>query len=60
MDKGGIRVGVDYVFCEPPRAGVPIQRVRILERLVWDAIYSLQKAGLDKEADRLRRAVQRT
>ena len=30
-----------------------------LERLVWDAIYALQKAGLDAEAARLRRAVQR-
>ena len=30
-----------------------------LERLVWDAIYALQKAGLDKEAARLRRAIAR-
>jgi hypothetical protein len=30
-----------------------------LERLVWDAIYALQKAGLDSEAARLRRAVER-
>ena len=28
------------------------------ERLVWDAIYALQKAGLDKEAARLRRAIE--
>jgi hypothetical protein len=28
-----------------------------LERLVWDAIYALQKAGLDSEAARLRRAL---
>jgi hypothetical protein len=28
------------------------------ERLVWDAIYALQKAGLDKEAARLRRAME--
>jgi hypothetical protein len=28
-----------------------------LERLVWDAIYALQKAGLDGEAGRLRRAI---
>jgi hypothetical protein len=28
------------------------------ERLVWDAIYALQKAGLDSEASRLRRAIQ--
>jgi hypothetical protein len=26
-----------------------------LERLVWDAVYALQKAGLDREATRLRR-----
>jgi hypothetical protein len=30
-----------------------------LERLVWDAIYALQKAGLDKEAALLRRAITR-
>jgi len=29
-----------------------------LERLVWDAIYALQKAKLDSEAARLRRAVE--
>jgi hypothetical protein len=29
------------------------------ERLVWDAIYALQKAGLDKEAARLRRAMEK-
>jgi hypothetical protein len=29
------------------------------ERLVWDAIYALQKAGADSEAARLRRALQR-
>lgn len=34
-------------------------RIEQLERLVWDAIYALQKAGLDREVDRLRRAVQR-
>lgn len=28
------------------------------ERLAWDAIYALQKAGLDKEAARLRRAME--
>jgi hypothetical protein len=27
--------------------------------LVWDAIYTLQKAGLDTEAARLRRAIER-
>ena len=30
-----------------------------LERLVWDAVYALQKAGLDSEAARLRRALER-
>jgi hypothetical protein len=35
------------------------QEIQILERLVWDAIYALQKAGQDKEASRLRRALER-
>lgn len=35
------------------------QEMQRLERLVWDAIYALQKAGLDSEAGRLRRALQR-
>lgn len=35
-------------------------RIQQLERLVWDAIYALQKAKLDDEAHRLRRAVERT
>ena len=30
-----------------------------LQRLVWDAIYALQKSGLDSEAARLRRVLQR-
>jgi hypothetical protein len=30
-----------------------------LERLVWDAIYALQKAKLDSEVVRLRRAMER-
>jgi len=34
-------------------------QIQILERLVWDAIYALQKAGADSEAHRLRRAMQR-
>jgi hypothetical protein len=34
-------------------------QIQRLERLVWDAIYALQKAGLDKEAHRLRQAVPR-
>lgn len=32
--------------------------IQRLERLVWDAIYALQKAGADAEASRLRRALQ--
>ena len=35
-------------------------RIEMLERLVWDAIYALQKAGLDSEAHRLRRAIEKT
>lgn len=31
--------------------------IQRLERLVWDAIYALQKAGLDTEAAELRRAI---
>lgn len=31
--------------------------IQRLERLVWDAIYALQKAGLDRESQRLRRAI---
>jgi hypothetical protein len=31
--------------------------IQRLERLVWDAVYALQKAGLDRESDRLRRAL---
>jgi hypothetical protein len=33
--------------------------IQKLERLVWDAIYALQKAGQDQEAARLRRAIER-
>jgi hypothetical protein len=32
--------------------------IQRLERLVWDAVYALQKAGLDKEAAKLRRAIE--
>jgi len=32
--------------------------IQRLERLVWDAIYALQKAGIDREANRLRRAIE--
>jgi hypothetical protein len=35
------------------------EEIKKLERLVWDAIYALQKAGLDSEAARLRRAVEK-
>ena len=34
-------------------------QIQKLERLVWDAVDALQKAGLDSEAARLRRAVER-
>jgi hypothetical protein len=34
-------------------------RVTRLERLVWDAVYALQRAGQDAEAEKLRRALQR-
>lgn len=34
------------------------EQIRNLERLVWDAIYALQKSGLDSEASKLRRAVE--
>lgn len=33
--------------------------IQRLERLVWDAVYALQKAGHDGEAARLRRAVEK-
>jgi hypothetical protein len=35
------------------------QEIQKLERLVWDAIYALQKAGLDSDADKLRRKIQK-
>lgn len=35
------------------------EQIKRLERLVWDALYALQKAGLDSEAARLRRALER-
>ncbi len=35
------------------------EEIQVLERLVWDAIYALQKAGLDSEAARMRRALER-
>lgn len=33
--------------------------IQRLERLVWDAVYALQKAGADSEAARLRRAIEK-
>lgn len=33
--------------------------IQKLERLVWDAIYALQKAGLDSQAARLRRTIEK-
>ena len=33
--------------------------IETLERLVWDAIYALQRVGADSEAARLRRAIER-
>ena len=34
-------------------------QIQRLERLVWDAVYALQKAHLDSEAARLRRVLER-
>lgn len=34
-------------------------QIQRLERLVWDAVYALQRVGADSEAHRLRRALQR-
>lgn len=36
------------------------EQIQKLERLVWDAVYALQKEHLDSEAARLRRAIERT
>jgi hypothetical protein len=33
-------------------------QIQKLERLVWDAVYALQKAGLDREAAKLRRVLE--
>jgi len=33
--------------------------IRRLERLLWDAVYALQKAGLDSDAARLRQAIEK-
>jgi hypothetical protein len=33
--------------------------IQRLGRLVWDAVYALQKAGLDKEAAKLRQAIEK-
>ena len=42
-----------------PAVAAREEEIQKLERLVWDAIYALQKAGLDSEAARLRRAMDR-
>lgn len=34
-------------------------QIQRLERLVWDAVYALQKAGPDSEAARLRRSLEK-
>jgi hypothetical protein len=33
--------------------------IQRLERLVWDAVYALQKAGLDKQAAKLRHEIEK-
>ena len=43
----------------PPLRERREEQIKRLERLVWDAIYALQKAGLDQEGHRLRRALGR-
>jgi len=35
------------------------KQIEAIERLVWDAVYALQKEGLDSEAIRLRRALEK-
>lgn len=42
-----------------PAVAAREEHIEKLERLVWDAIYALQKAGLDSDASRLRRAIQK-
>ncbi len=42
-----------------PAVAAREERIKRLERLVWDAVYALQKAGLDSEAARLRRTIER-
>jgi hypothetical protein len=43
------------------RGGRPESEAEIerLERLVWDAVYALQRAGLDKEAAKLRHSIEK-
>jgi hypothetical protein len=43
-----------------PAVALREAEIQRLERLVWDAIYALQKAGLDRKAARLRRAIERS
>ena len=33
--------------------------IRRLERLLWDVVYALQKAGLNSDAARLRQAIEK-
>ena len=40
-----------------PAVAAREEQIKKLERLVWDAIYALQKAGFDSEAARLRRVL---
>jgi hypothetical protein len=35
------------------------KRIEMLERLLWDAVYALQKAGADSAASKLRRAMEK-
>jgi hypothetical protein len=55
MVKGSKRMSF-YVFDIEDIDKTKIMVVE-LERLVWDAIYALQKAGLDSEAALLRRVL---
>jgi len=35
------------------------KKIEMLERLLWDAVYALQKAGDDSAASKLRRAMEK-
>lgn len=45
---------------QDPAIAAREQRIEKLERLVWDAVYLLQRSGLDAESARLRRRLERT